>query len=393
MPSLPKWIPLTDCKKIFSILKRAGGECRLVGGCVRDIILQRSHTDIDIATTCMPETVLTALNAKNIKTIPTGLKHGTVTAVLNNRDFEITTLRKDVETDGRHAIVEYTNSWKEDAQRRDFTINSMSMDLEGNLHDYFDGKSDIKSKLVKFVGNPTERIKEDYLRILRYFRFISYFGDKRIDKKSLNACSKLKDGLKTISGERIRVEMFKILSSTHVKEAIKLMHDQDILLSIGIEKLSDQYLTYDFSSNHLANLATLLRLSSINKKSINSFASLWRLSNKEKYRLIQLTFFNQITLDLPNHLQKRCIYKLGGEMYSECITVLNIENPSKNYQHLLNLAMTWDLPKFEINGENITKLGYNGPQVGKILNKLHNMWIESDFELSKEQLLSRIKNG
>ena len=173
MPKLPKWVPVSDCKKIFSLIKKAGGESRLVGGCVRDILLGKSHSDVDIATTVIPDVAMSVLKKAEIKVIPTGLKHGTVTAVLNEKHYEITTLRKDVETDGRHAVVEFTDSWKEDSRRRDFTINAMSMDLEGEVYDYFDGQKDLQSKLVKFVGNPEKRIEEDYLRILRYFRFIS----------------------------------------------------------------------------------------------------------------------------------------------------------------------------------------------------------------------------
>ena len=185
----------------------------VVGGCVRDAIVKRPIKDIDIATPQTPENVIKLLTAEDIKVIPTGIKHGTVTAVHGKETIEITTLRRDLDCDGRHAEVEFTNNWQEDAARRDFTMNALSMDLDGNIYDYFNGIHDLHKGIVKFVGNPDARVQEDYLRILRYFRFEAHYGTHAIDKESLNACIKFKQNIESLSGERIQAEMFKLLSA------------------------------------------------------------------------------------------------------------------------------------------------------------------------------------
>ncbi len=392
MTNLPKWLPLSDCRKIFSIIENIGGESRLVGGCVRDILLGKNHTDIDIATTALPEQVLNALNSNKIKVIPTGLKHGTVTAIINDKNYEITTLRKDIETDGRHAVVAFTNSWQEDAKRRDFTINSMSMDLTGKLFDYFNGQEDLKTKLVKFVGSPEKRIEEDYLRILRYFRFISYFGTEHLHKPSLKACLNLAKGLNKISGERIRVEMLKILASPFAAKTILLMND-GVLEKIGVSNIDPNLANYIFTDNPYINFAIILRASNFSKKDLVTLKSRWKLSKKEKFNLETLIFLTGVSFDLPDFLHKRAIYNYGKETYINFIRLLNVETPSNKASTLIKNATEWQIPEFEINGENIIKLGYNGQQVGKILKKLHQIWIESDFELNKEQLLNRVKNA
>ncbi len=393
MSKLPKWVAIEECKKIFAIMEEAGGESRLVGGCVRDIILGKTHSDIDIATSLLPEMVMKVLSKNGVKVIPTGLKHGTVTAIISEKQFEITTLRKDVLTDGRHAVVEFTDSWKEDAARRDFTINALSMDLNGKIYDYFDGMSDLEKNLVKFVGDPEKRIEEDYLRILRYFRFISYFGDAELHKASLKACGNLSKGLKKISGERIRVELLKILSSPFGLIALQLMQKVGVLQVIGIN-ISLSIPQYKFVEDSWINLAVILRFAGYNKGDVAKLAVRWRLSKKEKFKLLTLVEFIDVDISSSQNLQKRALYKYGKELYIDCITLLNIELPSLHFKALLDLAIKWESPEFKINGENIVKMGYNGPQVGKILNKLHQMWIESDFELSMEELLSRVeKNG
>ncbi len=393
MSKLPKWVAIEECRKIFAIIEEAGGESRLVGGCVRDIILGKTHSDIDIATSLLPEMVMKALSKNDIKVIPTGLKHGTITAIINEKQFEITTLRKDVSTDGRHAIVEFTDSWKEDAARRDFTMNAISMDLKGKIYDYFEGMVDLEKKLVKFVGDPEKRIEEDYLRILRYFRFISYFGDAELHKASLKACSNLSKGLKKISGERIRVEMLKILSSPFALKAMRLMQKVGVLEVICVN-LSLSIPLYKFVDDPWINLAVVLRFAGYKKGEVAKLAVRWRLSKKEKFKLLTLVEFIDIELSSQQNLHKRAIYKHGKDLYTDCVRMLNIENPSMQFQELIELAKSWQMPEFKINGENVMKMGYNGPQVGKILNKLHQMWIESDFELSMEELLSRVeKNG
>lgn len=390
MNNLPAWINYSDLKKLFTILTKSG-QARLVGGCVRDVVLGRVSTDIDIATTHGPQEVMSLLENAGIKCIPTGLKHGTVTAVLNEKNYEITTLRKDVETFGRHASVEFTNSWEEDAKRRDFTINAMSMDLDGTLYDYYSGQADLKNKLIKFVGNPEERIKEDYLRVLRYFRFISYFGVEHIHQESLNACAKLAEGITQLSGERLRVEILKIASSQYIKEAFQLMDKLEITKHLLIKKLSDKYLDYTFSDDKYVNLAAILRCSEGISQSYTPFQARLRFSNNEGHLLHRLILQESIELSGDENYQKRQIYIHGVDLYKKLLMLANIENPDLDrYNRYKTLANTWAAPIFIINGEDLKKIGYNGAEIGKRLNSLHSMWIESNFELTKEQLLKRI---
>jgi len=190
-----------DSSTIFSVLKDGGGNPRFVGGCVRNILANLPINDIDIATTLLPGEVESLLEKSNIKTLDVGKEHGTIIALLEGRSYEITTLRKDIETDGRHAVVSFSDSWEEDAQRRDFTINAMSYDpYTKELHDYYGGKKDLKDGVVKFVGDPDKRVKEDYLRILRFFRFYAIYGrNNKIDHESLKACKDNAEKIKILS--------------------------------------------------------------------------------------------------------------------------------------------------------------------------------------------------
>lgn len=390
MPKLPSWIDENDLKSIFKLLQK-DGQAQLVGGCVRDVLLGRKSEDIDIATTLAPQVVIKAFEAAKIKCIPTGIKHGTVTAILNDRHYEITTLRKDIETFGRHAKVEYTDNWKEDAARRDFTINAMYMDLEGKVTDYFNGQEDLKKKVVKFVGEPQIRIKEDYLRILRYFRFISYFGADHIDQKSLDACVANMEGIKELSGERIRVEMLRIGGAQYISEAFELLDRCGIAKMVYIGKLNEKFKKYKFTSDPYVNLAAMLRCDPAISKEYTKLQSRWRLSNKEGHLLHRLVLEESLEIGGDESYHKRQIYIHGKELYLKLLALANIEDPSEEkFKTLQTLVNTWEVPNFIINGEDLKKIGYNGPEIGKRLQSLHVMWIESNFELSKEQLLNRL---
>lgn len=377
----PSWLPLEDIRRIVKVL----GNARIVGGCVRDILLKRKFTDCDLATPLLPEEVLQRLQKNKIKCIPTGLKHGTVTAVLNGHHYEITTLRKDVTTFGRHAEVEYVDSWEEDSARRDFTINAMYLDLDGKLFDFHNGREDLKTKLIKFVGNPEQRVTEDYLRILRYFRFISYFGDKHIDIPSYKACTKLVNGLHSISAERVWMEMHKILQSTYINSALKLMHKAKVLKTIGFERFSTKALGLKYSDNPLVNLAVLIKLSRINPDVI---IKCWKLSNKDA-ALIRLS------QNPPNSVSKwidheKNIYLHGIENYIFFLkfdAVMKQKSVSKPLLTRVSSSKTKVLP---IKGETFLKLGYHGKVVGVHLKKAEKLWLTSNFKLNKDDLIKKV---
>lgn len=212
-----------------------GYELRIVGGAVRDLLKGIKPKDIDFSTNATPEEMIHVFNDKKIRYIETGLQHGTLTAHINKQDFEVTTLRVDVETDGRHAKVKFTNDWKVDAERRDLTFNAMSLALDGTLYDYFNGKQDLEQNYVRFVGDPRQRIVEDYLRILRYFRFYGRIATSpnQHDKDTLDIIKDTAKGLKMIAVERIWVELAKILVGNHAPSLLKLMYDLDVASYIG----------------------------------------------------------------------------------------------------------------------------------------------------------------
>ena len=226
-PNLIKNLP-PEVKKIFSIFLNQGDEIRLVGGCVRDLLIEKQVNDFDFATKFLPEEIIKILEKNKIQAIPTGVKFGTITAVVNHKNFEITTLRKDSETDGRHCQPEFIDDYFLDAARRDFTINALYLDDKGLVHDYFNGISDLKNQEVKFIGNAQERIEEDFLRVLRFFRFSCNYA-KKLDEVGLKACFSKKSGLQKLSRERIRMEFLKLISSSKKAALIEILKQAEEL--------------------------------------------------------------------------------------------------------------------------------------------------------------------
>ncbi|MEE8439400.1 MAG: CCA tRNA nucleotidyltransferase, partial [Micropepsaceae bacterium] len=228
-PTQHLWMTASEVTSVFHALRTAGGEARFVGGAVRNALLRQSVTDIDIATTLPPDAAVSALNDADIETVPTGIEHGTITAIVNRQAFEVTSLRRDVSTDGRRAIVAFTNDWAEDAARRDFTMNAIYADESGNLFDPTGGIEDLHAGAVKFVGDPNARICEDYLRILRLFRFHAWYGKAALDEAALKAAAKNKAGLKRLSGERVQKELLRLLEADDPGPALGAMQKHNIL--------------------------------------------------------------------------------------------------------------------------------------------------------------------
>ncbi len=222
------WLPDPDINRLFDCLEAAGIEGRFVGGCVRDSLIGRPVNDYDIAVDHLPETVMAALIKASIKVIPTGIDHGTVTAVVNHRPFELTTLRKDIETDGRHAVVEFCNDWFEDAARRDFTMNALYMTRKGQIYDYFGGLEDVRAGVVRFVGDASLRMEEDCLRLLRFFRFSAHYSKSNYDKDVLAVCADFAPKLRNLAAERIWQEWSKILKADQLKSTLVAMKNTNI---------------------------------------------------------------------------------------------------------------------------------------------------------------------
>lgn len=382
----PKWVKLEDLTKLFNILAQEG-ECRLVGGCVRDILSESVSQDIDIATEVLPENVMKLLTKNKVKCIPTGIKHGTVTAVLNGTHYEITTLRTDENCDGRHAKVSYTSDWKADAARRDFTVNAMYLDLAGNVYDYFGGQEDLAKRLIRFVGDPKERIVEDYLRILRFFRFYGYLGGSSIDEKSLAACSSLASNISKLSGERIKTELLKILSGTFVKETVQLLFKHKILAAIGLNPKPQNYEHYKFTIDPYLNFASLILACNLSKLEFKQIALRIKLSNKERDLISTLCFDME---DATEQLLKNLYYH-GAEITHKKLVLYNIISPNKDLKKAYELVASYKHKKLPIDGNDLLELGFSGKLIAKGIEYGEQKWIESDFSLNKEQLLYEIK--
>lgn len=398
---------------LFKILNK-DDELRLVGGCVRDFLnnqissqnQQKTIHDIDLACKFRPEITMEILQKNQIKAIPTGINHGTITAIINDKTFEITTLRQDIENFGRHAKVEFTDDFKIDAQRRDFTINAMSINANGELFDYFDGLQDLKNKKVRFIGDAKSRISEDYLRILRFFRFSCYYSNS-LDEQALNAIITLKKHLKELSFERIRDELTKIIICPNhqmLLQILELMQKEEILSEIISSKHSHlKYLDYLLKSQENAPfLLKFLAFIYSDKEKTLEIANILKFSNKEKNYLTQiLELLAKIKLDISKTDLIKLLFQFEKSLIIDAfylhIATTNNSNISSSddfdkskkeqLNKIIKLINSLKLPNFIINGNDLLEIGLKGKDIGIALEKLRNLWIESDFEINKSQLL------
>ena len=384
-----------DILSIINAIKKLKGETRLVGGCVRDNILKRQTTDIDFATTLLPDQIIESLNAANIKAIPTGIKHGTITAVTNNKVYEITTLRSDISCDGRHAEVKFTNNWKQDASRRDFTFNALYCDEKGTIYDYFSGIQDLEKKQLNFIGDPEIRIQEDYLRILRAFRFhASICNQNKLSDKIIYCCTKYSSFINQLSKERIRDEFFKLLLCTNLSNTLKTMQQCNILQKIIPFEIDPNIMSSDILSgtNPLTKLAALLRTNK-NDLSLDKIKiSLCLSTHNQKV----LTLLSNNNLELPISItdQQKYINKFGKEIYCSLIKIKHAEL-NLNYSDLaqyIEYADKFVVPKFPISGKDLFNIGYKeGKKLGMTLKKIKDIWENNSYQLTKHQLLDFAK--
>lgn len=374
-------IPYDAVQKLFAALSLEG-EARLVGGCVREMLVGNAPKDIDVASQVKPERAMVLLERDGFKCIPTGIKHGTITAIYDDVHIEVTTLRSDIATNGRHAEVRFTDDWAEDAKRRDFTINAMYMDLDGNIYDYFNGQEDLNAKLVRFVGEPNQRIEEDYLRIMRYFRFSGYLDAVNIDQASFDACAKYREKINMLSGERIREELFKILSLKHVHHSLQMMYDASVLDVILNDKIAADILSLQFAADALANFIAILIHSKYEVKLLPALLEKLKLSNIQK-RYVSNIFenINLYNLELL-HDHKKMLYLDGVDLYKIHLEVARILGSSVSY--VLDESV---IPVFPVKGLDLQKMYFEGKQIGDKISHLERIWIESDFSLNKEELL------
>lgn len=381
------------------------GEARIVGGYIRDFLSGRKPKEIDMATNLTPEVIIKICDNNNLKSIPTGLSHGTVTVIVNGVSIEVTTLRIDLQCDGRHAEVAFTNNWEEDAKRRDFTINAMYADVDGNLYDYFGGINDLQNKVIKFIGNPAARIHEDYLRIMRYFRFLGYFeySDEIIlDKPSFDAATKFAKNLNKISIERIRNELIRTLESRSPQVPIKLMQESGIFEKIGLNIKNVENLV--FCDDSIINLAAMLKISDYkNLKILNSFKFSKKIQ-RTIHNLIHTEFSDafheiceKISNDKVSYAQVHCyMQKFGQENYIQLFKMYSVINPSlvtpTQLKKFVDFLHSITMKEFPIKGNDIMKLGFEGSEIKDAICRAKDLWIANNCSLNKEDILKLLKN-
>ncbi len=415
LPPQP-WMAWPETRAVVAALTADGAEVRFIGGCVRDSILKRDVADIDIATPDRPERVVALLQRAGVEAVPTGIDHGTITAVVGHRHFEVTTLRIDVETDGRRAKVAYTDDWVADAARRDFTINTFSCRPDGDLFDPFEALGDLAHGRVRFVGNPTQRIDEDVLRILRFFRFQAYYGRPPASAEALAACRLRAPRLDSLSGERVRNELLRILLAPDPAEALLLMRGVQVLERVLPEVgeraryigrlrmlvwLETRALGTDvIRPDAMRRLAAVLDTDAAGAARV---ADRLRLSNRQKDRLLTLAAPKiDIVAGMGEDDLRRILHRLGAESVRDLALIgwaterdVEARQPvarSEAWCDLISTAKAWQPLVFPLSGRDALELGLTpGPAVGAALKQVEDWWEQGGCRANRDACLAQLQ--
>ena len=405
------WFRQPGLIRVLDLLNHEG-EARVVGGAVRNSLMGLPVSDMDIATTLRPETVQQRAEAAGVKCVPTGIRHGTVTLVLDGHPYEVTTLRRDVETDGRHAQVEFTDDWRADAERRDLTINALYADREGRVHDYVGGVEDIRNAHIRFIGHAADRIAEDHLRILRFFRFFAHYGRGRPDQEGIRACAAARERIRQLSAERIWAEMKKLLSAKDPFRALLWMRTAGVLTVVlpetekwGIDAVPDLVAAearFGWAPD------PLLRLSAIvppDAERIEAMAVRLRLSTAERAALTDFAACPAVGDELSDAQLDRLLYRqgAGGVAGRLRMALAKAAAGSGNgpdelarigrLSALLDRAQTWRRPVLPVRGADLIAAGVPaGPEIGEKLTRLEDTWVSSNFRLTRDELLATLSN-
>jgi poly(A) polymerase len=391
------WMNEAPTRRVLGALAAGGVTARFVGGSVRDTLLGRPVSDIDIATPAAPEAVTALLQKARVKVVPTGIAHGTVTAVAKPRHFEITTLRRDVEPQGRRAIVAFVDDWRVDAERRDFTMNALFLDPDGTIHDYVAGLADVAARRVRFVGDPETRIREDVLRLLRFYRFHAQLGHPPADEAARAACRKLAHLLPTLSAERVAAELLKLLTARDPLPALVLMREDAVLPVIlpeatGFERLAGMVAV----EPEIEAIRRLSALVAVDGEGALVLARRLRLSNDQRDRLYALAA-PAWPLDLAGdaRAQHRALYHLGPQRYRDLVLLRSAEagaSAKRRARALLSRAEETGPLEFPLKGRDVTALGIKtGPRVGELLKGVAAWWEAGDFRADRKACLAELK--
>ncbi len=404
---LQPWMASPATLAVLDALQSGGSDVRFVGGCVRDAIKGLAIKDIDIATPDRPERVMSLLKSAGIKAIPTGIEHGTITAVTQGEVYEVTTLREDVETDGRRAKVAYTDDWVQDAARRDLTINALSCRPDGSLSDPFGGLEDLRNGRVRFVGNAHERITEDYLRLLRFFRFHAYYGQSELDAEGVAAAKDLAANLSSLSGERVREELLRLMAAQNPIPVLDTMIETGVISVLMPEAQADTHVLDALMEIETAPDA-LLRLSAFlmgGREEALHVAERLRFSRTQADKLVSLRTAGREHsnclpgVDSSEKEIRQALYDLGMELTGDLLH-LNwaLENAEKDPRDksLLSTALAvieqWEQPAFPLRGRDALALGAeSGPALGDLLEKVEAWWRAADFQPDRDACLDELK--
>lgn len=394
------WMTSKSAQRVMSALDAIRPGCaRFVGGCVRNALLGEPVADVDIATQLVPELVQKAMIAAGIAVHPTGIEHGTLTVVADSHPYEVTSLRQDVETDGRRAVVAFTDDWALDAQRRDFRINALYASPDGVLYDPTGGGlDDIAARRIVFVGDAETRIREDYLRILRFFRFQAWYGRSLPDEEGLEACARLRSGLADISAERIWMETRKLVAAPQPLSALDAMKDAGVFGQLfpeakGLEligKLIRLEMQEDLGPDPMVRFLSLFWKDA---DAVHAVANRLKMSNEERHRLNwAVRDETPIWGGVTEHEVRAALYRAGEQVIRDRIVLEWANDGSADWRDVHDLAERWRRPTMPVNGSDLLALGVTeGPAIGDALRRLEDAWIDSDFALGRDELLALLK--
>jgi len=401
------WLHEPATQAVFKALNVNGFTARAVGGAIRNALMGLPATDIDFATTALPDDVMKCASKAGMSVHPTGIAHGTLTLVCKHHTFEITTLRKDVTTDGRRATVAFSKNWVDDANRRDFTINALYCDSKGTLFDPLGGYQDLQNRKIRFIGDARQRIREDFLRILRFFRFYATFGDGPIDPAGLEACISEKTGIKTLSGERIQSEILRLIIAQKASHALRVMNENAILeIALGLkpqmqvfENLIKIEKELDLPPDGLLRLCALVIK---NKKDARTLTNRLKLSNVQSGRVnraaqteAEETSPRAAIAGLDERALRKALYLLGPMTFRDRCLLEWARNlkPSTDpaYRRAFEFSQNWTPPDMPFKGADLIAMGFKpGPVIGATLSQFETWWIEQDFPASRDQLEKKL---
>ncbi|MFT3730031.1 MAG: CCA tRNA nucleotidyltransferase [Hyphomicrobium sp.] len=396
------WLRSPELAKVFAALTAEGAEARVVGGAVRNTLLDRPVKDIDIATTARPEEVIRLARNASLGAHPTGIEHGTITVIADKHPFEVTTLRRDIETDGRHAVVTFTTSWEEDAGRRDFTINALYCGPDGAIYDSVGGIDDLRQRRVRFIGDPEARIREDYLRILRFFRFSAQYGRGQLDPEGLAATTALKEGLPLLSAERVSTEILKLLAAPSAVDVVNAMYRSGILqLAVRTRLEPERFARLAAIETALGEppdaLTRLAALAVSDPSEASFLAEELRLSNADASRLASAVAGDPGLDPASSDLAARtALYKLGPETFSRAIRLAWARSGAPaadpRWRARALLPSRWKAPIMPVSGSDVLALGIApGPNVGRILDAFERWWMAENFPADAERQSKMLK--